>query len=1518
MASNFVLKINGRVDASQIQKDLSKMTPTITVQTVLKGGGTKAVTTYSDAVNNTVKVTKEFNSQNQLVAEGISRVSVNAEKATTKIGQLGKDFLTTTTKVLQFGASTAVIGLFTAACGSAVTAVKELDDSLTEFKKVSDLSGDSLQEYVNKLTQMGELTGSTAKQMVDAATEFKKSGYSDEDSAKLAQIAELYMNIADEQLTAGDSASFIISQMKAFNITAEDSIHIIDAVNEVSNDYAVSSADLADNIGKVSSTLASSGNSYEQTLGMLTAITEITRNASTASRGLKQISSRLVQTVDETSSIGQKLTTIYTKLGISLKDSDGQLRSTYDILKDLSAKWNTLSSDQQNYIALTSAGSNQVQNFQALMANFSTAITATDTAYNSTGSAMEENGKAMESLSKKINLLKSSFDSMVNEGGTLNSFFKIIITGTTYLLKFVNDAGLLQVALVALGGVLVSKVISGFTLLGTKLASMVANFDVAYTATGNFGGALKVMVGESESAAVAMSALNIAIAGVAAAISLGIIAYNLYINKQREAKQNRQDSIDTSQKEIQSLNDAETQLKSETLTREELDKIVSSNLSSYSDEISKISDLNKARQEAIDKIEDQKKAEAQNIVDTGQTDYESALSRRTDSGQSKLNMSPVYSSSFSKESNAVENAKGITNTVSALKDYKEALLDARSEIDNNSYAYGTYSKEISNVEAEIARLEKQQSADNDTIKEYNRALAEAGEYYDTVTGQVKELSDAEENNRTAISEASDAMNDNADASDSTAQASDLTDTALEDMAKALGMSTEELESNAETMGMTAEEYANFATNSKDISNDISTTSGAIDDLQSALSTCQEALTEYNTNGQVSVDTFQALMNIAPQYLGALQDQSGQLVINKETLTSYIEQLKISKIQQLQSAATADILKLAQGDVADMSDTAKTAIQGVGDKSDSASTQMGTAAQQAEILAQTLQDVADGAAGKLKGSGTNVSDFKAKSGAIISAYSNIAKQIGNLKVDFNDVGSSSSKSSKSASDSAKKAAEEAEKAYKESVEQKQKFIENQYKTGKISEKEYLKELYALNESYYGKLSGKGTKYLDEYEKNQQSIYDGIKDLAKASVEATEKSMQKQIDAVDKEEDAALDAIDKQIDAVKDAEDAALKAIENQIDSLKDEKEDALNAIQDQIDALKKQKDAEDKYWDDRIDKLKAANTELSNQNQLMEYQQALAQAQQSKVMILGSSGKFEYQQDQSSVSSAEKTLNDYQDQLDYEKQLQELEDYKEAADENYEAQIQALEDLKDAKEDWYDEQIEDLENYKDSVQEQYDAQIEQLNDYKDQVQEQYDAQKQMLQDQLDNYKDHEDELIAKQVEAITAESANWQTRLNNLQSFVNSYNAMLASLGEAGASVSSSYKASKATSKSSSSKKSTKKHASGVASIASDETALVGDSPNQELVVGSKINGSIMNLPKGSGVVNAQSTKTLAGLINTLGSTLGVGNYNTVNTANTRSTSITISNLNVSSENGEELVNYLQNFGMQMTQDAYAY
>lgn len=122
--------------------------------------------------------------------------------------------------------------------------------------------------------------------MVGAATEFRKAGFGDEDAANLALIATMYQNIADQEISAGDAASFIVSQMKAFGIESENAMHIIDAVNEVSNNFAVSSTDVSTALSKTSSAMSVLGNDYEQTIGLVTAGTEImTGQASKVARG---------------------------------------------------------------------------------------------------------------------------------------------------------------------------------------------------------------------------------------------------------------------------------------------------------------------------------------------------------------------------------------------------------------------------------------------------------------------------------------------------------------------------------------------------------------------------------------------------------------------------------------------------------------------------------------------------------------------------------------------------------------------------------------------------------------------------------------------------------------------------------------------------------------------------------------------------------------------------------------------------------------------------------------------------------------------------------------------------------------------------------------------------------------------------------------------------------------------------------------------------------------------------------
>ena len=237
--------------------------------------------------------------------------------------------------------------------------------------------------------------------MVEAATEFRKNGFNDSDAATLAKTATMFQNVSDEAISAGDSASFIISQMIAFGIEAENAQSIIDKVNETANRFSVSSGDLSKALGIVASTSASMGNSIDQTLGVVTAITEQTRNASKSARAANTIFSRLAQVVDDNSKTGQKLTKIYNDLGIELYDvSTHQMRSTYDILADLASQWGSLDKNTQQYIAITSAGTNQLNNFLALMNNFDHAAEATATSINSAGSAMRENEAYQESLNK--------------------------------------------------------------------------------------------------------------------------------------------------------------------------------------------------------------------------------------------------------------------------------------------------------------------------------------------------------------------------------------------------------------------------------------------------------------------------------------------------------------------------------------------------------------------------------------------------------------------------------------------------------------------------------------------------------------------------------------------------------------------------------------------------------------------------------------------------------------------------------------------------------------------------------------------------------------------------------------------------------------------------------------------------------------------------------------------------------------------------------------------------------------
>lgn len=460
--------------------------------------------------------------------------------------------------------------------------VFELDASLTEFKKVSDLSGDSLDAYVEKLKGLRTEVGRSTAEMVDAATEFKKSGYSEDDSAELAQIAAMYQNIADEEVSTGDAANFIIAQMKAFGIEAENSMHIIDAVNEVSNNYAVSSADLATNIGKVSSVMATTNTTYEETLGMMTGITEITRNAGKAANGLKTLATNFIKIVDPASSDGVQMLAVLDRLGISAYDADKQLRPMYDTLKDLNKVWGTLDTNSQDYIASLFAGANQMQTFTALMSNFSTAISATNTAMDSQGSAAEENAQAMESLQKSVDNLKAAWADLINnliKSGAIKELIDKVTAFVTSLSEKDVDEMITNIKTMvglfaAFKGLSIAGNLStatkGFTELSGALKlfsnvnNIVTGIESLSTATTGLGGALKLFAPE----------LGILLA-IAAAFK-GMQAAGGWIREQ---------NIEEATNNIDFLNDRLEKLESQGKKDSEEYKEATKNLNTYTDEL---------------------------------------------------------------------------------------------------------------------------------------------------------------------------------------------------------------------------------------------------------------------------------------------------------------------------------------------------------------------------------------------------------------------------------------------------------------------------------------------------------------------------------------------------------------------------------------------------------------------------------------------------------------------------------------------------------------------------------------------------------------------------------------------------------------------------------------------------------------------------------------------------------------------------------------------------------------------
>ena len=126
------------------------------------------------------------------------------------------------------------------------------------------------------------------------------------------------------------------------------------------------------------------------------------------------------------------------KVKVALQDSNGEMRSTYDIMADLAGEWGNLNETEQTSIATTIAGKTQFEVFANVMKNWATAADVVTKANKANGSSIRENEKYLDSIEGKIQAFQSAWEQLSYHVMS-SDFIKGVISFGTQIIKILDN-----------------------------------------------------------------------------------------------------------------------------------------------------------------------------------------------------------------------------------------------------------------------------------------------------------------------------------------------------------------------------------------------------------------------------------------------------------------------------------------------------------------------------------------------------------------------------------------------------------------------------------------------------------------------------------------------------------------------------------------------------------------------------------------------------------------------------------------------------------------------------------------------------------------------------------------------------------------------------------------------------------------------------------------------------------------------------------------------------------------------
>lgn len=355
------------------------------------------------------------------------------------------DMATSMANTVKWGITSSIFNNITGSIQQAFYYAKDLDTALNNISIVTGDSADQMDRFAKTANNAAKDLGRSTLDYTKAALSFYQQGLSDEEVQARSQITLKAQNITG---VGDEMVDYLTAVWNGFGATTETAESYVDKLAKVADASASDMSQLATAMSKVASTANVMGVDVDQLNAQLATVIATTRQApASVGTAFKAIYSRLndIKTGADDAEISLgNYSGKMAELGFNVLDANGNLRKTGQVMEQIGSRWNTLSKEQQIYLAQTMGGIRQVNQITALFEHWTTYSELLNDSLSAQGTLNEKNDIYLKSTAAHMEQLgaetERTYDILFDQG-TVNGFVDIFKEALTLFNDYLSGIG---------------------------------------------------------------------------------------------------------------------------------------------------------------------------------------------------------------------------------------------------------------------------------------------------------------------------------------------------------------------------------------------------------------------------------------------------------------------------------------------------------------------------------------------------------------------------------------------------------------------------------------------------------------------------------------------------------------------------------------------------------------------------------------------------------------------------------------------------------------------------------------------------------------------------------------------------------------------------------------------------------------------------------------------------------------------------------------------------------------------